>query len=239
MNICIDIGNTNGKIGIFRDADLLEVIPNLSSGKIVKQLKARDPENIIVSSVRKGFGKLYAKLEKIADTIVLSHNTPVPVEILYKTPETLGLDRMASVVGAHSIFAGKNCLVIDIGTCITYDLIDSDGRYHGGGISPGVDMRLKAMHKFTSRLPLIAPKGAPELIGKSTKECLLSGATNGTIAELEGIIFRYKQFFADLYIILCGGGAIFFESKIKDHIFAFPNLVLVGLNQILRFNLND
>ena len=100
-------------------------------------------------------------------------------------------------------------------------------------------MKLKAMHKLTSKLPVVAAKSQPELIGRTTKECMLSGAINGTIAELEGIISRYKQYFDDLTILFCGGDAIFFESKLKDHIFAVPNLVLVGLNQILRFNLND
>jgi len=163
----------------------------------------------------------------------------LPVHIAYKTPQTLGADRRASVVGANFLYKNRNNLIVDLGTCITYDLIDYVGTYHGGGISPGVEMRLKAMHKFTSKLPVVSAKGSPELIGKTTKECMASGAINGTIAELDGIISQYKQFFEDLNIIFCGGGAIFFETKIKDHIFAVPNLVLVGLNQILRYNLND
>jgi type III pantothenate kinase len=128
---------------------------------------------------------------------------------------------------------------VDIGTCITYDLIDESGTYHGGGISPGIEMRLKAMHKFTSKLPIITFNGSTELIGKTTKQCMLSGVANGTIAEIEGILYRYKQFFEDLTIIFCGGGSKFFETKIKEHIFAVPNLVLIGLNRILRYNLND
>ena len=133
----------------------------------------------------------------------------------------------------------KNSLIIDIGTCITYDLIDKSGTYQGGGISPGVNMKLKAMHKFTSGLPIVAVRKPADLIGRTTKECMLSGVVNGTIAEIEGVIASYRQFFKDLNIIMCGGDAIFFESKIKDHIFAIPNLVLIGLNQILRFNLHD
>ena len=171
--------------------------------------------------------------------MVLDHETSLPITSQYATPHTLGVDRIASVAGANFLYPGKNCLVIDLGTCITYDLIDQSGVHHGGGISPGLEMRLKAMHKFTSKLPLISMKGKPDLIGKTTKECMQSGALNGTIAELEGIIWRYRQLFKDLVIIFCGGGAIFFESKIKDDIFALPNLVLTGLNHILRFNLND
>lgn len=238
-NICIDIGNTNAKIGFFNNDELHEVLPNVTDRGIEKIIKEHKPDNILISSVRKGIGKIIEKSKKKATTIVLNHETPLPIKNCYKTPQTLGVDRIASVVGAKYLYENNNCLVVDLGTCITYDFIDGAGTYLGGGISPGVDMRLKAMHKFTSKLPLISAKGKPELIGKTTKECMTSGAVNGTIAELEGIIGQYKQFFKDLTIIFCGGGAIFFESKIKDHIFAVPNLVLIGLNQILRYNFND
>ncbi|MCK5104718.1 MAG: type III pantothenate kinase [Cyclobacteriaceae bacterium] len=239
MNICIDIGNTKAKIGFFSNNELLEVKQNITDRGIIKIIKAHNPEHVVISSVRKGIGKIVESCSKTADTIVFDHLTPVPVKSLYKTPQTLGVDRIAAVVGAALLYKHQNCLIIDMGTCITYDLIDKSATYHGGGISPGVDMRMKAMHKFTSRLPVIAAKGQPKLIGKTTKECMLSGAIIGTQAELEGIINRYKQFFDDLAIIFCGGDANFFETKIKDHIFAIPNLVLIGLNQILRFNLND
>jgi len=239
LNICIDIGNTNPKAGIFDDAGLVEVKANLLDRHIAKIIKEKKPDHVLISSVRKGTGKIVQQSSKITDTMVFSHNTPVPFKNQYRTPETLGLDRMASVAGAYGLYPAKNCLVVDIGTCITYDLIDKFGAYHGGGISPGMDMRLKAMHKFTSKLPHVAFQGSPELIGKTTKECILSGVMYGTACELEGIISRYRQFFEDLNIIFCGGGANFFESKIKEHIFAVPNLVLIGLNRILRYNLND
>ncbi|MCK5705109.1 MAG: type III pantothenate kinase [Cyclobacteriaceae bacterium] len=239
MNICIDIGNTNAKLGFFNDNELLEVKQNVADRGIVKIIKDHNPEHVLISSVRKGIGNIVERSSKIANTIVLSQLTPLPITSLYKTPQTLGVDRIAAVAGAGFLYKNQNCLVIDLGTCITYDLLDKLGVYHGGSISPGIDMKLKAMHKFTSKLPVIAAKSPPELIGKTTKECMLSGAINGTIGELEGIISRYKQYFDDLTILFCGGDAIFFESKLKDHIFAVPNLVLVGLNQILRFNLND
>ncbi len=239
MNICIDIGNTNAKVGIFRKNELLELKQNVADREIIKIIKAHRPEQVILSSVRKGIGNIIDRSSKITNTLVLNHETPLPFKNFYESPHTLGVDRIASAAGAGFLHKNKNCLIIDIGTCITYDMIDKSGSYHGGGISPGVEMKLKAMHKFTSKLPLVAAKGQPELIGKTTKACMLSGAVNGTIAELEGIIDRYKQFFDELTIIICGGDAIFFESKIKGHIFAIPNLVLVGLNQIVRFNLND
>jgi type III pantothenate kinase len=239
LNICIDIGNTNAKAGIFDDENLTGVYHNFSDRGIVNFIKERKPEHVLISSVRKGIGRIVQQASSISKTIIFDHKTPIPFSNTYGSPETLGLDRIAAVSGGQLLYPGTNCLIIDIGTCITYDILDINGVYHGGGISPGVEMRLKAMHKFTSRLPLVSPKGSPELVGKTTRECMLSGATLGTIAEVDGIISRYKQFFSDLTIIFCGGGAKFFESKIKGHIFAIPNLVLIGLNQILRYNLND
>ena len=238
MNICIDIGNTNSKLGIFDGSQLIDEKPNLSDRAIIKFLNDVRPQAILISSVHKGIGKIVDRCRRISTTIVLDHQTPLPVKINYQTPATLGVDRIAAAVGAAALYKGENNLVIDIGTCITYDLVDGSGVYHGGGISPGVEMRLKAMHKFTSGLPLVAAKGMPDLIGKTTRECMLSGVFHGTAAELEGIIWRYRQFFDQLNIIICGGAANFFESKIKDDIFAIPNLVLVGLNHILRYNSN-
>jgi len=238
LNICIDIGNTNAKVGFFIEDELTGEKQVVSDRSILKVLKDSQPEHVLISSVRKGIGRIVEKSSKIASTFVFDHKTPISIKSLYATPETLGVDRIASVVGASFLYKNKNCLVIDLGTCITYDVIDHAGTYHGGGISLGVDMKLKAMHKFTSKLPIVAAKGLPKLIGTSTRECMLSGAIHGTIAELEGIIDRYRQFFDDLTIIFCGGDAKFFESKIKGHIFAIPNLVLIGLNQILRFYLH-
>jgi type III pantothenate kinase len=239
LNICIDIGNTNAKAGIFDGEDLAGVYPDLSDRGIINFIKEQKPEHVLISSVRKGIGRIVQSASSLSKTIIFDHQTPVPFANTYVSPQTLGLDRMAAVAGGQLLYPNTSCLIVDIGTCITYDLLDSKGVYHGGGISPGVEMRLKAMHKFTSKLPSVSPKGSPQLIGKTTRECMLSGATFGTIAEVDGIIAQYKQFFDGLTIIFCGGGAKFFESKIKGHIFAVPNLVLIGLNQILRYNLND
>lgn len=238
LNLSIDIGNTSAKIGFFDQDKLIEVKQNVTDRGIVKIVAESEPSNVMIGSVRKGIGKILDKCRKKTDLRILDHHTPIPIQNQYESLETLGVDRIASVAGARFLYPGKSCLVIDLGTCITFDLLDSEGVYHGGAISPGLSMRLKAMHKFTSGLPLISAKGSPELVGKTTAQCMRSGAINGTAAELESIIARYKQFFGDLNIIFCGGDAIFFESKIKHHIFALPNLVLIGLNHILRFNLN-
>lgn len=239
MNICVDIGNTNARAGLFEGDKFLEEFSPLSDRGIIKIVREKKPNHVLISSVRKGIRKIVQNTSKTAQTMMLDHHASLPFRNDYQTPETLGLDRIAAVSGAGFLHPNKNCLIIDAGTCITYDLLDKDGKYHGGAISPGVGIRLKAMHKYTSRLPLLAPKESVELIGKSTKACMLAGSTTGAIAEIEGFIARYEQFFGELTIIVCGGSAKFFESKIKGHIFAVPNLVLIGLNRILRFNLHE
>ena len=239
MNICIDIGNTNAKVGIFNNDELVEVKQGLRDRDLIKLVKAMHPEHVLVSSVRKGVGKIVQQIKKFAPTLLLDRKLPLPFLNSYKSPETLGYDRIAAVAGAQVYYPGENCLVVDIGTCITFELINSKGIYEGGGISPGVEMRFKAMRKFTSGLPMVGSSSNAPVIGKTTKECMQSGVLHGIVSELKGNIELYRQFFNDLRIIFCGGGAIFFESKIKDDIFAIPNLVLIGLNRILRYNLND
>jgi type III pantothenate kinase len=134
------------------------------------------------------------------------------------------------------LFPEQNVLVVDMGTSITYDLLDSLGTFQGGLISPGVRMRFKALHTFTKRLPLFDPEKDPGFIGKSTKQAMQSGVMNGTLAEIEGIINRYRHEIPSLCVVLCGGDLPFFESSLKPPIFAVPELVLIGLNRILTYN---
>jgi type III pantothenate kinase len=136
------------------------------------------------------------------------------------------------------MFPNSNILVIDAGTCITYDFIDKNGVYQGGAISPGINLKLKALNTFTQKLPLIEFKNEFVLIGQTTEESILSGVLNGTIAEIEGIIGYYSHSFSDLKTIICGGASNFFESKIKAPIFVVPELVLIGLNRILQYNVS-
>jgi type III pantothenate kinase len=143
------------------------------------------------------------------------------------------------VCGASYRYAEHACLVIDLGTCITYDYIDAEKNYRGGSISPGLHMRFKAMHTFTARLPLLEP--APDeiaLTGTDTKQAMQSGVINGITCEIEGIIKEYRKKFGKLHVIFCGGDATFFENKIKESIFVTPELVLVGLNWILEYNVS-
>ena len=168
---------------------------------------------------------------------------PLPINNLYKTPKTLGADRLGNLVGAHSLFQKENVLVISAGTCITYDVINSERNYYGGNITPGIDMRLKAMNTFTARLPLVKKEMTRELIGTTTKASMLTGAIKGASLEMQGFISEYKKKYPELMVILTGGDAPYFESAIsvgiadrKSKTFAVPHLLLHGLNEILLMN---
>jgi type III pantothenate kinase len=172
-------------------------------------------------------------------TMFLTHNTPLPIKLDYETPETLGVDRIAAAVGAQAINPDKVSMIIDAGTCITYDLIDGSGLFHGGIISPGIRLRYEAMHNYTGNLPMIEFDQSAEeepYIGKSTIKAMKSGVINGIKGEMESFIDAYSKLFPDLRVIMCGGQAKFFESRLKASIFAVPKLVLTGLNRILEYN---
>jgi type III pantothenate kinase len=156
---------------------------------------------------------------------------------VYTTPKTLGVDRIAAVCGALQLFPQRDCLVIDTGTCITYEFLDRNARYHGGSISPGIAMRFEAMHRFTSRLPLVKPEINVPLVGDSTESAMQSGVIQGVRAEVEGIIQKYTDQYPDLKVIICGGDVRFFENHLKQTVFVAPDLVLIGLNLILRHSI--
>jgi len=235
-NLVIDVGNTFAKAGLFSGDKQVKYVNQLSDRDILRLVRLEKPNEVLVSSVRKGTQRLLKQISAHAHVSQLTHKTALPFHNLYETPQTLGPDRIAGVAGAFFLFPHHPCLIIDAGTCITYDFLDAKGNYQGGSISPGLDMRFKALHKFTSKLPKITFNKNYDLTGKTTKEAILSGVIGGTVAEINGIIQEYEQFSGDLHIILNGGDTIFFETKIKGHIFAVQNLVMVGLNQIIKFN---
>jgi type III pantothenate kinase len=169
---------------------------------------------------------------------VISHKIKVPFTNDYLTPETLGYDRIALVSAAASQFPDKNVLVIDVGTCITYDFLNSEGHYKGGSISPGIDMRYKALNHFTEKLPLLDANTPQSLTGNSTQTSIHSGVINGVAFEIDGIIDAYKQENQDLTVILTGGNAHFLRDRLKNTIFANPNFLLEGLNFLLEQNQN-
>lgn len=240
-NLVIDYGNTLVKAALFISNDPIEIIakPHLELTDLKGWREKYIVQDVILSAVRDIPEAIRNYLEAEYQFLELTHQTAVPVKNLYKTPETLGRDRLAAVVGAHDLMESDDVLVIDAGTSITFDFVDSQGVYHGGGITPGIQMRFKALHTFTARLPLLNSRKIDVLSGTSTEESILSGVLNGVAAEIDGIINRYVEQYPELQIIVTGGDVDFFAEKLKSNIFATPNLVLKGLNKILQFNVEE
>ncbi len=243
-NLAIDIGNSRLKYGFFKGDNLEH---NGSSEEdsvdsILEIAKEFEVVNVIVSSTRDLPSELDDALKSRFRYVRLTHETPIPVNLDYKTPDTLGKDRVAAIVGAYYLFPGRNCLVVDAGTCITYDVLDKTGTFRGGNIAPGIVMRLKAMHHFTAKLPLVNRPNSFEIsqqwLGRSTNEAIRNGAEWGAILELQAFIEKTRKEFSPLTIILTGGDAEFFVKTLKTKIFVRPNLVLYGLNKILTYNVN-
>ena len=234
-NLCIDRGNTLIKAGVFDGAELKQKFVFQDYEELYVLLQENSFDQIIISSTKRDESDFVESVagQKIK---VFSYDLPLPVVNKYHTPETLGKDRLAGVIGAKFLFPVNHCLVVDAGTCITYDLVTAKGEYLGGAISPGLQMRYKALNHFTARLPLINPSENHLLTGTDTTTSIISGVQNGLIYEIERIIKEYSDSYPDLKVILCGGDASFFESKIKGTIFAFPDLVLLGLNHTLLYN---
>ena len=200
-------------------------------------LKQRTIRRSIVSAVVSHLPSFVNILRERTNFLEFTSETKIPVKNLYRTANTLGSDRLPAVIAAYNRFPGKDILVIDSGTCIKYNFINSNGEYLGGGISPGIDMRFKSLNNFTDRLPLItADYEFEKLVGTSSAESILSGVMNGVVTEVEGIISRYEQQYSSLHVVISGGNSSFFEKRLKKSIFADSFLVLKGLNLILEHN---
>ena len=245
-NLVIDIGNTNTKIAVFEDDELVHNEHHAAvDTRTINHLIDQYPVNrAIISSVKKEKESWRAALEEKMKVMYFSAAVYTGVTNQYKTPQTLGVDRLAAVAGAKKLYPGKSSLVIDAGTCITYDFIDAEGNYFGGSISPGLNMRYKALNYYTGALPLIAADNTfSGLYGNDTTGAILSGVQNGIKYELNGFIASYRKKEPGLNIILSGGDSIFFDTLLKNSIFApyiknEPYLVLKGLNAAIQIN-ND
>ena len=203
----------------------------------IKLVDNQNLENIICSTVKSVNKRMENYLKKHWYFLNLDASTPLPIQNLYGTPKTLGKDRLAAVVGANELFPNQNCLVIDAGTCTTYDLIDAKGNYLGGNITPGLKMRYKAMQHFTAKLPLVdKPETFANGIGNNTVAAMELGGGLGNVLEMEGWIRYFNQQFEGINTTLTGGDAEYFAKRLKTKIFAHSNLVLIGLNKILNYN---
>lgn len=241
LQLVIDIGNSRTKAAIFDDQKLvkMDILKYPDTDYVLSYFNDYNIQHSIISSVNDDIHVLEDALAQRTNYIRFSAQLNNSIDNRYKTPGTLGLDRLAGVIGAKTIFPVRDCMVIDAGTCITYDAIDKNGVYKGGSISPGLKMRFKAMHTFTGRLPLVELADFDGLEGYDTVTSMLSGVVNGTLSEIKGFIETYRSEYSDLQIILCGGDANFFDTRLKSSIFAHtlktePNLVLIGLNEVIH-----
>jgi len=239
MDLILDLGNTNKKFALFKNGKLIaqKRYPHFNLD-LMREFTQTHPgiERCILSSVIPYSRAICHFLERKFRFLELDEHTPLPIINRYRSKDTLGKDRLASAVAAARRFPSKDILVIIAGTCITYNFINSKSEFLGGSISPGIRMRLEAMHTFTGKLPLLSLKKTGILIGSNTAQSMLSGVLNGVGAEMEGITGRYKEKFPGLIPILSGGDLNYFDKRLKISIFAFPNIVIHGLYQILEFN---
>lgn len=241
MNLIVDVGNTRTKIAYFNNDKLKEVIitSHKETNKTIFSILANDLiYNAIVSSVgHKTIVDIHL-FKEIKNVIDLDNTTKIPFTNHYKTPKTLGVDRIALAAAASKQFPKKNVLIIDAGTCITYDFLNHKNEYKGGAISPGIGIRFKALHDYTANLPLLEIDEFT-LIGKNTEESIKSGVLNGVLQEINGIITQYEEKYSNLTIVLTGGNGNFLAKKLKSTIFANPNFLLEGLNSILIHNIDE
>jgi type III pantothenate kinase len=233
MLLAVDIGNTRSKAAVFKDSRLLEkfVFPKNELQKNLHEILTRYPKatDLVVSSV--GNERIDFPLPSNITIHTISHRWPFPFKNLYETPLTLGIDRMVLVSGAVLEFPGKNRLVIDAGTCITYDFIDDADAYHGGAISPGIKLRYASLNQYTAKLPLLDIAVPDRFIGNSTVQSIHSGVVNGVVHEIDGFIGQYRKHNSNFIIILTGGDADFLAKQLKNTIFANQNFLLESLNK--------
>jgi type III pantothenate kinase len=239
--LAFDIGNTLTKMATFQDGKMVkkeskpfdQIFAMLRSSSFVK------PEYAIVSSVTKAHNSLiqFLDAQKVKVT-EFSHNVGLPIDNQYATPQSLGMDRLAAAAGAHVLYPNTNCLIIDAGTCIKFEYLTQQGVYMGGNITPGLQMRIDAMHHFTAKLPVVE-KALPELIyGTSTTTALQNGALRGAIYEIRGTIAAFQARHKDLKVILAGGDAAFLHTHLGDAgIIVEPDIVLYGLHHTLQHHL--
>jgi type III pantothenate kinase len=240
--VVIDLGNTLAKVAAFENGAMvsLQVFRTGSYQRLEKYL-TNFPERsfCIVSSVVDYPNSFEAFINSHLNTLFLDTNTSLPIKNLYKTPETLGRDRIAAAVAAWHEFPEKNILVIDAGTAITTDLVTKQGEFIGGAIAPGIDMRFRALHTFTSKLPLVKRKNIRYLTGTTTEESISSGVINGVVCEIDGTINKNKAIYPDLITVFGGGDSKFLLKRLKNSIFALSNPVINGLHLILNYNIEN
>ena len=243
MILTIDVGNTRIKGAVFEGSMLMEtfVFEKSTLEKSIKNIviKYKKVAHLVVSSVSDVEKESILGLNETINIHFVSHKDPFPFENQYQTPTTLGIDRMVLASGATLQYPSQNRLVIDAGTCVTYDFIDADNKYLGGAIAPGLRLRYESLHNFTAKLPLLTLENPENFIGSSTSESIHSGVVNGLIYEIDGFINQYKEKYSNFIIILTGGDTEFLAKRLKNTIFANSNFLLESLNQTFQYKINN
>jgi len=237
MKLLIDIGNTLCKIAVFEEDTIIfkKETSNISAETIIKEVSKYAISHCLISDVTKLNKQFYQEINAFFPIMDWTMDK-LPISLNYNTPQTLGMDRIAAVIGAKYAFPKQEILVVQCGSCITYEYLTADGIYQGGAISPGIETRFKALHTFTGKLPLLEIEDVSNVLGKTTKESILSGVLIGIIKEVDSMIEEFKQQTNNnLSVVLTGGHAIFFDKNLKSSKFALSDLVLKGLNKILDF----
>jgi len=238
MLLAVDIGNTRSKAAVFKDGSLLShfIFAKNTLEENILSICGQHPgiADIVISSV--GHEQLNFPLPGGISVHIIDHNSHFPFKNLYETPLTLGIDRMVLAAGATLAYPGKNRLVIDAGTCITYDFIDEKDQYHGGAISPGLRLRYESLHNYTAKLPLLTKEMPKDVIGKSTAGSIHSGVVVGVLNEIDGFIERFSNGAENFIIILTGGDTDFLANRLKNTIFANPIFLLESLEKIFIQN---
>jgi type III pantothenate kinase len=242
LNLIIEQGNTAVKVAVFEQGNIVVsfVYKDFGQTELLPLLEQYPLDKGIMSSVADVDKVLIDSLnDRLPYFIFLDENVRLPITIQYQRPETLGKDRIAAAVGANYLRPGTDVLVIDAGTAITYEIVEASGVYNGGNISPGMKMRFRALNQFTKKLPFVEEQDLVPVWGGSTETAILAGVVNGIVYEMDGYIDEMKEKHPDIFVFLTGGHSCYFERRLKNAIFADINLVLIGLNRILEYNVEN
>ena len=243
MLLAIDIGNTRIKYAVFEQDMLLETSffskPELQINLSTIIKKYPQLTHLVVASVGNTAKEAFLSLEPNISIHFITHGDRFPFDNRYATPKTLGIDRMVLVSGAVLRFPGQHRLVIDAGTCVTYDFVNAEDQYLGGAIAPGIRLRYEALHHYTAKLPLLDKAEPIDFIGNTTSESIHSGIINGLAHEIDGFIEQYRARYPKFIIILTGGDAEFLAKRLKNTIFAHSNFLLESLNQTFQYKIKN
>ncbi|HTN05651.1 type III pantothenate kinase [Agriterribacter sp.] len=238
VTLCFDFGNTRLKYAVFNGRELqsVEVLDDAEPGTIDRLVQQIQPQKSILSSVINHNKEMERVLAEHSKFHLLTNLTKLPFTAPVTKPETIGADRLALSAGATAFFPGKHNLVIGLGTCITYNFISKYNQFLGGGISPGMEMRLKSLRDYTAKLPLVKADWNFPLMGYDTKTNITSGVILGMAKEIDGIIDAYSERYNNFNVLLTGGDSPYFAQVLKNKIFADPHLIYKGLYAISEYN---